>query len=530
MRRNYSQHLRDYLLALSLANLCFFKQWSELLVPFPSAPDPSPFQSAAYIAASAYPATYYALMLSVILLSFLWWIPVFFARRGHHPRAFHATQLVWLLPIVPILLRLKIDLYEQQMVFSYVYGIEKDVLGSTWFLISIAIVLIGCAWHWNRQCVRLWRFFLLIALPFVPVTFGQSVYRLVKMPWPSASIQHAQFEKEPARSRVVWFIFDKLDYRWLYEKPSRNSTTPALESLRQRALYATQAFPPGLDTNSSVPALYLGKPVSGPVHWSPTGELSVWIENAEPEPWDKQPNIFARLKSLGKQSAVAGWYVPHCRMVAKDVSDCHQLDPHHFSKSSYHASVANSLLSHWIDFKYLEFHSAQAQVDQFRELAKWADHIVSDPKIDLIFVHWPIPHEPWIYDSRAAKLTASPGHGLGYVDNIALMDYALSHVMERLKQSRLSDITSLIISSDHSTKLQFRRISDERVPFMVHLARQDASLEYSEPFNTVFTGELVEAILTGRIPNNEALVAWLKSKSAQSAAITRQVLGSRTHQ
>src|SRR5207253_2506246 len=105
-------------------------------------------------------------------------------------------------------------------------------------------------------------FLILVFSPFVLVTFGSSLLRLID---PSFSTQFKPgalsqaLPRKIGQPRVVWIIFDELEYGQAFDHRSSSVDLPELDRFRQDSISASAAYPPAYSTAISVPALVTGQ-------------------------------------------------------------------------------------------------------------------------------------------------------------------------------------------------------------------------------------------------------------------------------
>ncbi len=154
---------------------------------------------------------------------------------------------------------------------------------------------------------------------------------------------------------------------------------------------------------------------------------------------------------------------------------------------------------------------------------------MSDPQIQFLFVHFPVPHPFAIYDSRRGDFTLSKS--TSYFDNLALVDRTVGELRSKLEKAGLWDSTSILITSDHGLRPDLWRghynwtpeterlagnTQSEIVPFIVKLDGQDRGMIYEKPFSAVVTGDLCLAILGGHVSTAAEVSVWLDEHAALS--------------
>jgi arylsulfatase A-like enzyme len=81
------------------------------------------------------------------------------------------------------------------------------------------------------------------------------------------------------------------------------------------------------------------------------------------------------------------------------------------------------------------------------------------------------------------------------------------------------DKTWVILSADHSwreSKL-YDGQRDYRVPYLIKPPGATVSTDYTRPFNTILTHDLILAILRGEVTNGQNLAPWLDAHGEQSS-------------
>src|SRR2546427_47354 len=93
---------------------------------------------------------------------------------------------------------------------------------------------------------------------------------------------------------------------------------PELDRLRRESLYADAARPPAGTPEVSMPALITGRPVVAVSPVSPN-DLELTFRDGERARWSAYPNVFARARTLGYDTAVIGWHLPYPRVLGRSL-------------------------------------------------------------------------------------------------------------------------------------------------------------------------------------------------------------------
>ena len=534
---------KDSAIALSLANLCFIGAWRWLLLPS---------YSFYYYHMKVPPplAVYAALILDVLLLATLFLIAARITRRFKNELLRKCARVVFVLMLsIPTYgLLSQID---TPGVLQFFVTLVKDELVAHKLVatipLAIALFLSLVALLKVNKAVRVGTMLILILTPFVLVTFSQAAIMALRYgrTWPEPSAPQLASEDEHQRPRVLWLVFDELDFRAAFARRSPSITLVELDRLASESMYATNAFPPAQETFLSLPALTTGKLVSAARRVSPQELMVKFGDDAEPVPWGAQPNIFSRARELGFNTALVGWYHPYCRILGGSLTNCawegrvplaslkEEADS---APTSGRALVALSMYAHarsvvrtaplfallFPERVDIEALGRRKHLSNFSITHRRALEAATDPKLGLVLIHWPIPHPPNIYDRSEDKISSAPGRS--YLDNLKLVDRTLGDLRQAMESQGLWEKTVVLVSSDHWWRSSYWKNqsgwmqedavasgdeTDHRVPFILTMPGTGGTVEYTAPFNTVLTNDLLLAILRGEVANTKEAAAWL---------------------
>ena len=553
--------LRDFVIALSLSNLWFFNVWRYFLITHPNAYP--------YYHWKANPAPILlGTMLDILLLSAILWIAITLARYSRNSFTLKIARFTFLiifyLTLIDLLLMTLISDPSQLLIDTLVkrpQALFTSFRTQTLFLwlgvlgFATAFVLTTILFHRlvfrRQQVIKLTTALLLILSPFVLVTFGQATSQWMSFRSGQRFVENsapASTERPQSDRRVLWIIFDEMDFRLSFPDRPSSVQLPAFDRLRNEAIFAQNAYPPGGDTVLSLPSLITGKLVSWS-HRTAANELMLtFADTNQTVPWSTQPNVFSRARTMGFNTALAGWYHPYCRIIGNSLTKCSWETA---STGFLPDKPIANLVSHSRDVPVTTsmFRIAEAallpeslriflastegsiwrryNLENHLNIHREAMALVRDPNIQLILVHYPIPHPPGIYDR--SKHDFSFDSSSCYLDNLELADRSLSELRQEMEKAALWESTTVLISSDHRLRadrvwqhhfiwqppftkvdpIVFNSIRDERVPFVLKLAGERSGLNYELPFNTILSHDLVLALLSGAVSNEADAAKWL---------------------
>ena len=146
-----------------------------------------------------------------------------------------------------------------------------------------------------------------------------------------------------------------------------------------------------------------------------------------------------------------------------------------------------------------------------RETVAEAMRKSADPALDLVFLHLPVPHDPFFYDARTGQDAVHPDPVMGYLDHLELGDRVLGQIRRAMNESGVAAWTTLVVSSDHWNRMadQLDGKMDHRVPFLVNFPVSTRGLQYAPPFNTILTRSFITAIMNREIRTPQEAAQWL---------------------
>lgn len=518
------RHLAHLLVAVSLANLCYVEVWGVLFDPEFQFLRKEPLSSLHFVVAA----------FNVLFLTAVLWVLVTAARGGSSGitrRLAHGALLLAFLLALNGILRV-------------VFGFLLPLLGGSALVVMRLVLLASLAlvfvW-WRRGDMKPVIVFSLILFPFVFITFAHAGWlsfnprgREAFRDKPLAPA--LAFRDKPA-SRVVWFVFDEMTERVAFSQRPPTVALPELDRLRSQALSAGNAYPPSNSSMLSMPSLIMGKLVSASSPTRPDELMITLAGGNERVGWSTQPNVFSRAREAGFNTAVVGWYLPYCPVIGGSLSVCHWepyelMDDQKMRLSDFIAGQIVFLmravpgarrigLTQRMITRGLEKKKREKHLSAYLRILEQAKKVVANPDLDLVLVHWPIPHSPGIYSRVKDDLALTSESN--YLDNYELADRTLGEMRQALERAGLWESTAVLVTADHGWAFEYwtgRPLwTDEeaklaygeyhRVPFVLRLAGQTEGFPYQPAFNTILTPGLLLPVLRGDVTTPQGAAEWI---------------------
>jgi hypothetical protein len=538
------ENLKDLLICFSIGNLCFLRRWYDL----EHLKEPSMDY---YRTAPANPALLLATLCSALLLTGMFWAAWLLVKRSRAVTAWKLVRCGFLLILI----------YPLESVRRYwnTQGARPDP-GSNAALLAIEAILgagLVMALFGNNRIVRAAKRVALVLTLLVPSL-------LIDFTWARLSMAPAEaFAARPALPmlentgrnprRVIWLLFDEFDQRLAFDLRQPSVDLPELDRLRADSLVATRAHQTAGFTTMAVPCLLSGRLYSR-VDLIDASTLRVYPEGSRRgESWHDQPNVFKRARELGVNAELVGWHHPYCRVLGDSLVRCLEV-PTGFPTNAILSETSAGDRGTIREIPFLFWQQLENIAEIFRGRGEpgssvWRDRYVqqrqqqqyfqirdaayagaADPRIGLLFAHFPTPHFFGIYDRKRQDFTL--GDRLSYADNLALVDRTVGELRRALERAGLWESTALLITSDHGLRpdvwrnhmgwtAELNRLTiagqSEIVPFILRLPGQGHGNVFEQPFSGVAAADLVLGVLNGRISTYEGASDWLARGSTQNA-------------
>jgi len=518
-------------IAFSVANLCFFQTWSEVLSP--------PALNYLYFWKD-YPGytSVISLAINVVLLTLIFFASFNLVWRVGGPVLHNVARASFVIIFLRALNGVRVHFvslstHELRLLFGR----------AGFFAIGVALFSLLILITVRYGLARVARGAAIIALvlsPFGLVGLTQANWLAVKYGrgWQDRVPAHVLETSGKAQPRVLWVIFDEMNEHLVFADRPASLSLPNLDRLRAEGLLATNAFPPAGHTSQSIPALLTGRLIASVRPAGPDELMLTFPGQPVPVGWSTQPDIFTEARANGFNTAAVGWYHPYCRVVGDRLTSClwEQIS---ITEGLTRHGLVDGLLRQDLDLLPMMPFTGKIRdrlrvrtpeeyripvLTVYQQLLAATERAATNPSLGLTFIHLPIPHPPYIYDRKRGVWDTKEERE--YLDNLALADRTLGELRLAMEAAGTWDNTTILISSDHWWRTDFWRPQkidtywssadenlgdhvDHRIPFLLRMAGQKTALTYEASFNTVLTRDLLLDIMKQKISRAEEIPAWL---------------------
>lgn len=474
------------LLALSLANMCFLSAWQRRIYGIPFFMPLWAWQDLG------------ALAFNIVALAACFYLVLGGVERLKG-RVNRLNGLIYALPLLPI-----VNL-ARRAIFPFHHGKDTAII-----MTAIPSLFVLGMIAWQRKLLRAVEF-VIVGLSLLLVLNIAEMARIIRASGVAPPL--AAKIKAPAtgRVRVVWLVFDEMDFGLSFPRRPPQIRLPEFDRLRSESLFATAAYQPGPGTEMAMPTLITGKVVYHAKEAGADKLLVNFSPQGSPVDWAEMDNVFSDARAAHLNAGVVGWYLPYCRLLHSSITDCDWESIYSIvhDRPSFWTSVLDQLDA------TTPVESRVRGMQRLDSMISVAERMALDRDLSLVLIHLPIPHGPPIYDRGRFRTTPFDLRKDWFFDNVLLADRVLGKIRLAMQDAGQWNDSVIIVTSDHSLR-QFMMPHPHPtplVPFMVKMRRQMAGTDFDVPFNTVITRELIKAVLGSEV-TKETLPAWLQEHAA----------------
>jgi Sulfatase len=516
---------KDFLVALSLANLIFIEIWQEVF-------SQHPYYYESNVSPTNGPK---AVIFNVFLLTLIIWGGIRLVRKSASPVIETAGCALFALLLIFALNGIRHLLLPVSWLDSLLKPFDKVAV---FLLAGVTLgAIVFYAWvPARRYLVRAVATLLLVLSPFALFQLGRAAHRwyneagVFAKDKPPASVLPT---RSPMSPRIVWVVFDELDYHLVSAERPASLQLREFDRLRTESIEANHVFPAANFTVQAMPSFITGRVVIEAEPARRDELLLFFSDRKKGVGWSTLPNIFSMARNAGFNTGLAGWFHPYCRILGDDLNTCFSqlqgADEMSVADVTLDQALAvlskTPLLHSLVDSRRLLLKKyKQRYLRYFRNVMTHAKQLAVDPSLGLVLIHYPIPHPPGIYDRRSDEFSTEPGGN--YLDNCWLADRALGELRQAMEEAGLWDKTVVLVTSDHHWRpgewkpradwtaeeaalADSLQTADHRVPYFLKLAGQTQAHRYDKPLNSVISHDLLLALLREELASADSVLMWL---------------------
>jgi hypothetical protein len=429
-------------------------------------------------------------------------------------------------PVVRLLVAILVPPYVLFRLQNLVPFASQDGLITIVFIVwgGLLLVLYLRYNQWFRRLVRLGDGLSIFLFLFAVCSIAQVSFVMLWKPGPYQQVASWENGSQPPRqhARVVWIVFDELSFDQTFGHRAHDLALPNFDKLRGESTLYSNVQPIGAQTVKIVPSLLTGHVVDDVRFGFNNSFKAHYVGVHGWHPLDGKQTIFADAQQLGWRTAVVGWYNPYCTIYAGAIDDCYwmnhdRIDGDMAQHDGFWRNVYSPLASMVREVKSPErddrdscTYDVRQRLKTDLDLEQHVQQELQTDQSDFVFLHLPVPHSPNIWSRNADNYTTFCDSS--YLDNLALADRILGHVMDQLQSSPRWKDTSMIVQGDHSWRMYLwdylpawtseddaisRGGFDRRPAMLIHKAGQTTAETDGSNWLELRVHDVLEQILRG---------------------------------
>ena len=371
---------------------------------------------------------------------------------------------------------------------------------------------------------KIYHFFLILS-PFIVFTF----YNTVKNVSYPVKRYEGISQSSQKNKRIVFLLFDEMDKEIVFDLTDKVKMEN-FQKLKAFSFFAEKTLPAGEETYQAIPALTTGIEVS---KYEPYNRDTLFIFDKEKRySWKDQKTIFSLAKDSGYRVACMGWHHRYNRLFHPYFDYC-------FDHFSYIRD--NSLLDAikgmprifvriFNKFKKSPLFEDNYFLQKFINFKLESEKILKNKSYDFVFIHYPFPHAPTVYEMPVEDKDRSLK---GYLYNLKVSDYILGHFLNNCDDEN----TILIVMSDHHLRAshvnatqnpfvkdiekELKERKELLVPFFIKLPNAKKGCVYQKPFNAREIFFIVQNLIEDKIVSYEDIALFLDKKQSSRQDINQ---------
>ncbi len=302
---------------------------------------------------------------------------------------------------------------------------------------------------------------------------------------------------ETTLPNIFVFVFDELDYNYIYQNETIKPKYPNLFSYSNSAINYHDAISPGKHTLTSLPGLLLG--VRNNSIEVCRDYLCQKNSNGSYEKIKySDHNIFKSAQSIGYKTAIYGWMHSYCEQFNKYLDECRSYSLYNYSSVNNKFSLLNPILTNIILWpRQFPFGLVKNPIISiFQKLtvnqtyAKIFDKLSYEPPLFMV-AHFSVPHSPFVFDENGFNPALDPflqnrdnyEKQISYIDNIFGNFYKNVSGLNNYK---------IMLTSDHGYREFLKQEDWDKVPLIVWDSESERK---KDVFYEVKTEEILFSLL-----------------------------------
>jgi hypothetical protein len=354
----------------------------------------------------------------------------------------------------------------------------------------VALVILAFALR-PAMLDRWFRRLVIIMSPVSLIVIGSLVASASEAP-PVVTVESGTVsESASACAPVVAWLFDELSFSYMYDEAGAvRSEFPRIGQFAASATQYLSVTAPARETLVALPSFLAARHLRG-VRVTNGGLSEVTDEGLVPFSAMTPDGLFGTARRLGFRTEMDGYYLPYCDLLGGLVDACQSLSFYNASTTrarfSPGAPVSTTLILWPRQFPFGLLKSppfASLQAALVERTAAFARRPLADTGPVFRFVHFSVPHLPFVYDEDGHHppfnpLQTSPDEY--YVRQLRFVDALFGDLVDQMRQRGTYESTTIVLLADHGFRFGGQERDPLHIPFIVKGAGQMSRVDVSTP-------------------------------------------------
>lgn len=317
---------------------------------------------------------------------------------------------------------------------------------------------------------------------------------------PTRPIHQFETKTSDAGNNIYMIMFDEMSYNFLYEHNSISDLYPSIKTFAAAADNYHAAIAPGRKTTESVLGMLLGKELidvvikrDGTFSSNARNEFKAYKVSSE--------NLLSNAKSKGYCTVIYGFFFDYLKTFGRYLDYCKSFSYFNYATSVNKFSLLNPVFTTFIIWPHeypfgllknpaISFHVNRI-VEQIFKLGVSAFSL-TDPCF--LFLQFPIPHVPFIYDASGYHPANDPflNSRENYVNQLKYVDYLFGQYLKEMKVSGKFYDSTVILLSDHNYRVMSKDNEWSKIPLIIKRPGQTERRDFYAP---VSGGTIIKSLL-----------------------------------
>lgn len=373
------------------------------------------------------------------------------------------------------------------------HGLGSSLMYSVVALLVTAIGYVG--WRYHQAVHRAIMTVILVMSPLIvfgAVTVVRAGY------WEPTLAVHAQANWEAGvgdmtQRSVFVLLFDELDHGFLYKDGDIREEFPNLRAFAARAENYHHAMSPGSETLTAIPGILGGRKVK--VNDRQGLSLYEVSDTGAMAPLDiSGSGLFSLARERGFRTVAYGWMFPYCEMLKEKIDECQAFSIYNYATINESFSILNPIFTNLILVPHAVPLLGQLKTLLYSELHHEVASRIYDLAVSSLsregpvfeFVHFNLPHSPFVYDGARYNPASDPWlqNEENYVKQVRYVDQLLGRFLVEMERHGRLATSDVIIMSDHGYRAMAPPGGAFHVPLLIKRAGQAMRRDHDAPVQT----------------------------------------------